>query len=73
MGQKVALRAGAGLKSVGSGRAWALHCYTAGFCGLGVWPAGLAQKPGPRMLGLLGYVVKARARTAGLGLRPLRH
>jgi hypothetical protein len=29
---------------------------------LGVLPAGLAQKPGPRGLGLLGYVVKAWAR-----------
>jgi hypothetical protein len=29
--------------------------------GLGVWTAGLAQKPGPRRLGLLGYVIKARA------------
>jgi hypothetical protein len=30
--------------------------------GLGVWPAGLPQKPGPHGLGLLGYVVKARVR-----------
>jgi hypothetical protein len=30
--------------------------------GLGVWTADLAQKPGPRGLGLLGYVVKAQAR-----------
>jgi hypothetical protein len=48
-------RAGAGLKSAGLGRARALHCR------LGVWPGGLAQKPGPRRLGLLGYVVKAQA------------
>jgi hypothetical protein len=27
--------------------------------GLEVWTAGLAQKPGPHGLGLLGYVVKA--------------
>jgi hypothetical protein len=42
--------------------------------GLGVWPAGLAQKPGTHWLRLLGYVVKAQAqaRSAGLGLGPLR-
>jgi hypothetical protein len=45
------VRAGAGLKSAGSG--WVLHCrlgllraWPGG--GLGAWPAGLAQKPGPR-------------------------
>jgi hypothetical protein len=59
-------RAGAGLKSAGSGRAWALHCrlgllraWPVLGGGLGVWPAGLAQKSGPCGLGLLGYVVKA--------------
>jgi hypothetical protein len=51
--------------------------YTAGsgFCGpglvfgLGVWAVGLAQKPGPRGLGLLVYVVKARAHISGLAAR----
>jgi hypothetical protein len=75
----VHVRAGAGLKSAGSGRARALHCglgllraWPGMGGGLGVWPAVLAQKPGPRRLGLLGYVVKARAqaRRAGLGLGP---
>jgi hypothetical protein len=48
------------------GRARALHCglgllraWPGLLGGLGVWPAGLAPKPGP----LLGYVVKAQART----------
>jgi hypothetical protein len=47
----IEFRAGAGLKSAGLGLAWALHCglgllraWLGG--GLGVWPAGLAQKPG---------------------------
>jgi hypothetical protein len=31
-------------------------------CGLRVWAAGLAPNPGPCVLGLLAYVVKARAR-----------
>jgi hypothetical protein len=50
-------RAGAGLKSAGSGRARALHCglrllrARPGLGGrLGVWPVGLAQKPGPCVL-----------------------
>jgi hypothetical protein len=38
--------------------------------GLGVWTAGLAPKLGPRGLGLLGYVVKARARMSGPGPDP---
>jgi hypothetical protein len=66
---KVRARFGLGLYTAGSG-----------FCGpglvgrLGVWIAGLAQKPGQRRLGVLGYVVKAwaRAHSAGLGLGPLR-
>jgi hypothetical protein len=64
----VLFRAGAGLKSAGSGWARALRCGLGLLLAwpslggrLGVWPAGLAQKPGPRGLGLLGYVVKARA------------
>jgi hypothetical protein len=49
-------RAGAGLKSVGSGitlRARAFAGWAEPGLGgrLGVWPAGLAQKPGPRGLG----------------------
>jgi hypothetical protein len=51
-------RAGAGLKSAGSGRARALHCglgllraWPGLGGGLGVWPAGLAQKPGLHGLG----------------------
>jgi hypothetical protein len=36
-------------------------------CGLGVWTAGLARKPGLRRLRILVYVVKAHAR---LGLGP---
>jgi hypothetical protein len=69
-------RAGAGLKSAGLGftlRAWTLHCGLGpGLPGGGGGLGGLAQKPGP--LGLLGYVVKARAQasTAGSGLGPLR-
>jgi hypothetical protein len=69
-------RAGAGLKSVGSGftlraRAFAGLAWPGGQAQ--VWPAGLAKKPGPRGLRLLGYVVKARARAypAGSGLGPL--
>jgi hypothetical protein len=61
-------RAGPGLKSTGLGRAWLFTLRAWAFAGLaypggrlGVWPAGLAQKPGPRGLRLLGYVVKARA------------
>jgi hypothetical protein len=58
-------------------RARALHCrlgllraWPRLVGGLRVCTAGLAQKPGPHGLGLLGYVVKARARSAcsGLGL-----
>jgi hypothetical protein len=51
-------RAGVGLKSAGSGLAWALHCglgllwaWPGLGGGLGVWPAGLAQKPDPCGLG----------------------
>jgi hypothetical protein len=71
----VLFRAGAGLKSAGSGWARALHCglgllwaWPGLGGGLGVWPAGLVQKPGLCGLRILGYVVKARA----LGLGPLR-
>jgi hypothetical protein len=37
---------------------------------LGVWSAGLGQKPGPHGLGLLVYVVKAQAQACGLGPGP---
>jgi hypothetical protein len=67
----IQFRAGADLKSAGSGQAWALHCKLGllrAWPGLGSGPqapspndAGLAQKPGPRGLRLLGYVVKAPA------------
>jgi hypothetical protein len=50
-----------GLKNVGSGGSWSLYCglrllWAGGLCSkiiieLRVWPAGLAQKPGPRGLG----------------------
>jgi hypothetical protein len=51
-------------------RARALHCglrllwaWPGLVGGLGVWTAGLAQKPSQHGLGLLIYVVKARARS----------
>jgi hypothetical protein len=45
-------------------RAWGLEC------GLGAWNAGLAQKPGPRGLGILVYEVKARAYMQRTGANP---
>jgi hypothetical protein len=56
------MRAWVGLRLLYCGfgllRAWGL-CSKIMF-GLGVWPVGLAQKPGLRGIGLLVYVVKAR-------------
>jgi hypothetical protein len=40
---------------------WLLRAWPGLVGGLRVWTVDLAQKPGPRGLGLLGYVVKARA------------
>jgi hypothetical protein len=52
---------------LGSGSGFTVQARAfAGQARLGVWVAGLAQKPGPRGLGLLGYVVKARARLGPL-------
>jgi hypothetical protein len=39
---------------------------------LGIWPAVLAQKPGPHGLGLLVYGVKAQSRRLDSGLSPTR-
>jgi hypothetical protein len=66
-------RARSGQKNAGSGWAWASNCVfwllrpgcicSKIMLGLGVWPAGLAQNPGPCGLGLLFfYVAKAQAR-----------
>jgi hypothetical protein len=54
-------RVGIGLYTVGSG-----FCGPGGLCnkimlGLGVWPVGLAQKPGLHGLGLLGLCSKSMA------------
>jgi hypothetical protein len=53
-------RVGLGLYITGSG-----FCGPGLVCRLRVWTAGLAQKPGPRGLGLLVCVVKAQARMLG--------
>jgi hypothetical protein len=62
------IRAGSGLQNAGSGRGWALGTLRArAFCGPGCLfskiGSGFAPNPGPHRLGLLVYLVKARART----------
>jgi hypothetical protein len=58
------VKCGLGSGSVFILRAWAFAGLVGG---LGVWTVGLAQLPGPHLLGLLGYVVKACAHMLGLG------